>query len=120
KKGDTIGYDRTFKVNKPMKIGIVPIGYADGLNRKLSNKFDVIISGKKHRIVGLICMDIFMVDITNDDINVGDKVTILGNSGGESISLQDMADIVETSPYEIMCDFNYRRMNYIVKNNKNT
>lgn len=113
KKGDTIGYDRTYKAKKQMKIAIVPLGYADGYNRLLSNKGKVLIGGKFYSIVGLICMDVFMVDITNNNVKVGDKVIILGESGGKNISLYDMSEEVGTSPYEILCNFNSKRMNYI-------
>lgn len=116
KRGDTIGYDRTFKANKSMKIAVIPVGYADGYNRRLSNKFYVLISGKKYRIVGMICMDVFMIDITGCDFKVGQKVTLLGENGGDKIKLSDMASVVDTSPYEIICNFNYKRMNYIQKN----
>ena len=115
KRGDTVGYDRTYKVARSTKIGIVPVGYADGLNRYLSNKFYVLIKGKKYKIIGLICMDVFMVDLRDDDVSVGDRVVLLGKSGGLEITLHDYAKEIKTSPYEIICNFNYKRMNYVVK-----
>lgn len=115
KKNDTIGYDRTFKADKAMKIGVVPIGYADGMFRDLSNNFHVLIGGKKCKIVGLICMDVFMVDLTDVDAHLYDEVVLLGRQGKEKITLQDYADAVHTSPYEILLRFSYKRMEYIVK-----
>lgn len=120
KKGDTIGYDRTYKVTKNTQIAVIPVGYADGLSRKLSNNFKVIINNKKYPIVGMICMDVFMVDIGKDNVKIGDKVILLGKSKNEKISLTDYSNNLNTSPYEILCNFNYKRMNYIIKTNKNT
>ena len=116
KKGDTIGYDRTFVVPKAMKIGVVPLGYADGYDRRLSNKFYVLAGGEKCRILGNICMDCFMIDLTNTDANVGDDVVILGKQKQRTITLQDIAEALQTSPYEVLLKFNYKRMNYITKN----
>lgn len=116
RKGDTVGYDRTYKVTKPMVIGIVPVGYADGLDRRLSNNFSVLIKGRKCKIVGLICMDVFMVDLTDVNAKIGDTVTLLGSDGEKSITLQDYSEALELSPYAVLLGFDYRRMNYIVKN----
>ncbi len=114
KKGDTIGYSKTFTATKSMKIGVVSVGYADGLDRRLSNKFSVLIGGKFCKIVGLVCMDVFMVDISDVDCKQYDKVVILGNQGRNKITLQDYADILNTSPYEVLLKFNYSRMNFVV------
>lgn len=115
KKGDTIGYDRTFVATKSMRIAVIPIGYADGLNRRLSNKFYVLIKGMRCQIVGRICMDVCMVDISNANAGVGDRVVILGNCGSDCISIENMASVIDTSPYEVICNFRYTRMNYIAK-----
>lgn len=116
KKGDTIGYDRTFTVKKSMKIAVIPLGYADGLDRKLSNLFYVLIGGIMCRIVGLICMDVFMVDITSVEAKLLDEVVILGSQKGNEIKIADMADCINASPYEILLKLNPKRMNYIIKN----
>ena len=115
RKNDTIGYDRTFKAKNNMKIAVVPIGYADGYDRRLSNKFYVLIKGCKCPIVGMICMDVMMVDISDLNINLGEEVVLLGKQKEEYISLQDMASILNTSPYEVLLKFQYKRMNQIVK-----
>ena len=115
KKNDTIGYDRTYLCDRALKIAVVPVGYADGLDRRLSNKFYVLINGQKCRILGNICMDVFMVDISNMDVNLGDEVVILGKQKNEEITLEDMAKVLNNSPYEVLLRFNYKRMNYIVK-----
>lgn len=115
KRGDTIGYDRSFVVKKSMKIGIVPIGYADGFDRRLSNNFSVLVGGKYCKVVGMVCMDVFMVNITDINANLFDEVVILGNQKDKTISLNDYAEMLKTSPYEILLKFNYKRMNYIIK-----
>jgi alanine racemase len=116
KKNETVGYDRTFKTDKTTKVAIVPIGYADGFNRKLSNNFQILINDKKYCVVGRICMDVFMVDIGKDAVLVGDKVTILGKTKNQEITLNDHAERINTSPYDVICGFNYKRMNYISNN----
>lgn len=116
KKGDTVGYDRTYCVKNSMTIGVVPIGYADGYDRRLSNNFYVLINGEKCPIIGNICMDCFMVDLSHVNAKMGDDVIILGNQKNEKITLDDIAKVLDTSPYEVLLKFNYRRMNYIIKN----
>jgi len=116
KKGDSIGYDRTYKLSKPTTIAVIPLGYADGFSRRLSNNFKVIINNKKYRVVGRICMDVFMVDVGKDNVNIGDCVIILGKSKSEEITLDDHAKNIDTSNYEVVCGFNYKRMNYVIKN----
>ena len=116
RKGETIGYDRTFVADKNLTVAVVSMGYADGLNRRLSNKFSLIIKNKKCRILGRICMDVVMVDVTGiENISIGEKVIVLGRENNLKLSLKDYADIIDTSEYEVLCAFNYRRANYIVK-----
>ncbi len=114
KKGDSVGYDRTFVAKKKMIIAIVPMGYADGLDRRLSNKFCLLVNGKKCRIIGNICMDVCMIDITDVGAQLGDEVVILGKQGTNGISLQDYASVLNTSIYDVLLKFNYRRMNYVL------
>lgn len=107
--GETIGYGRTYKVMKPMKIAIIPTGYADGYNRGLSNNGFVLINGKKASIVGRICMDQFMVDVTNiDNVLTGTEVVLLGKSGDIAVTADDMAKLLETIGYEVVCDISSR------------
>lgn len=103
--GETIGYGRTFAVNREMMIATIPTGYADGYNRGLSNKGFVIIHGKKAPIVGRVCMDQFMVDVTDiPEANRYDEVVLLG----EGFNADDMADMLGTIGYEIICDIGKR------------
>lgn len=111
KKGETVGYDRTFVANKNMKIAVVPLGYADGLDRRLSNNFCLVVCGHKARIVGNICMDVCLLDVTDIECEIGSQVLILG----ENLTPQDYATVLGTSPYEILLKFRYNRMNKILK-----
>lgn len=105
KKGESVGYGRTFTAKKEMKIATIPTGYADGYNRMLSNKGWVLINGRKAHIVGRICMDQFMVDVTNiPDVQVGQEVVLIGKSGDIEITADDMAHLIGTIGYEIVCN----------------
>jgi alanine racemase len=102
KKGEGISYGRTFVAERDMKVGVVAFGYADGLFRSLSNRFECIINGKKVKSIGTICMDMFMCDLTTIDAKVSDNVIILGSSGNNSITAYELADAAGTIPYEIL------------------
>ncbi len=105
KKGDTIGYGRAYTAKTDMKIAVIPIGYADGLNRKLSNEVGhVLINNTEVPIVGTICMDMCMIDITNMNVNEGDPVIIFG----KDLPIQKLADWLGTIPYEILTGISRR------------
>lgn len=101
--GETVGYGRTFTAKGIRKIATLPIGYADGYPRRFSNRFSVILKGKKVPIRGFVCMDQMMIDITGIDAEIGDIVTLMGKDKQEEISIDDFAAAYETSPYEILC-----------------
>lgn len=104
KPGETVSYNRTFVANRPSTIAILPIGYADGYSRQLSNKGFVLIGGKRAPIVGLICMDMTMVDVTDiPGVRVGDCVTLIGRQGQEAILADEIAQWTGTIPYETLC-----------------
>ena len=105
-KGISISYGRTFISNSKMKIATIPIGYADGLRRELSNKGYVVIKGKKAKILGAVCMDSIMVDISNiDNVKVGEYAYIWDN---EIITLDEIAKQCDTINYEILCNISDR------------
>lgn len=107
--GEFIGYGRSFKVEKEMIVATITTGYADGLNRQLSNKGFVMIDGKKAPIVGRICMDQTLVDVTNiPKVKMGDEVVILGKSGNLVYSADDMARDLGTIGYEVICGITKR------------
>lgn len=104
-KGESVSYMRRFIATKQTKIGVIPIGYADGLNRHLSNQgFTVYINGKHAPIVGNICMDMCMIDLSNIDAKVGDRVVIFG----EENPVEKMANALDTIPYEIFTSVSQR------------
>lgn len=107
--GETIGYGRTFTVEKEMKVATVTTGYADGLNRLLSNKGFVMINGCKAPIVGRICMDQTLVDVTEiPDVKMGTEVVIIGESGDLTHTADDMAQDLGTIGYEVICNITKR------------
>lgn len=109
KPGDTIGYGRSFSVEHPMRIATIPTGYADGYPRLLSNKGWVLINGYKAPIVGRVCMDQMMVDVTDiPDVEYESEVVLLGKCGDEVITADDLANLIGTIGYEIVCGISKR------------
>lgn len=107
--GESIGYGRTYRVEKESVIATVATGYADGLSRTLSNKGFVLINGHKAPIVGNICMDQTLVDVTDiPNVKTGMHAIILGTSGDYSFSADDMASSLGTIGYEVLCDISKR------------
>ena len=104
--GMSISYGRRFITDKKMKIATIGIGYADGIRRSLSNRGYVIINGCKCKIVGSVCMDSFMVDVTSlDNVNVGDIAYIWDNV---NIKLEDIAELYDTINYEVLSGISER------------
>ena len=109
KLGDTIGYGRSFTVEHPMRIATIPTGYADGYPRLLSNKGWVLINGHKAPIVGRVCMDQMMVDVTDiPNVEYESEVVLIGKSGDEVITADDIANLIGTIGYEIVCGISKR------------
>lgn len=107
--GTPISYGRTFVTRRESLIAILPIGYADGYNRLLSNKGEAIIKGKRVPVIGRICMDTTMVDVTDiPEINEGDEAVLLGRQGDESIFADEIAVKTGTIPYEVLCSISRR------------
>lgn len=108
-----ISYSKKFITKRKTKIATIPIGYADGLDRNLSNKGEVVIKGKKAPIIGNICMDSIMVDVTDiEDINIGDDIYIWDN---ETITIEDIANQLNTINYEILCTISDRVPRVFIK-----
>lgn len=104
--GASIGYSRSFVTNRKTKVATIPIGYADGFRRSLSNKGYVFVNGRKVPIIGSICMDGFMADVTDiENISVGDDVYIWDN---ENITLEEVSELAGTMNYEMMCTISNR------------
>jgi alanine racemase len=116
--GAGVSYGMTYRVPKPnVQIATIPVGYADGLSRTLSNRMEVLCRGQRMRQVGNICMDqcMFAVDVnTARGINPsrpvahGDLVTIMGHDGDNAITAEDIAELMGTINYQVVCDFGLR------------
>jgi len=115
--GTPISYGGTFVSKKKMKIATIPVGYADGYPRSLSNVGHVLIRGEKAPIVGRVCMDQFMVDVTDiDGVRFGDSVTLIGTDGNETITVEDLSELSGRFNYEFICDLGKRIPRVYVKN----
>ena len=104
-KGSAVSYGRTFITQKPTKIATISAGYADGYSRLLSNKAEVLIAGKRAKVVGNICMDQLCVDISGiEGVKIGDEVVLFGiDEWGNEISANELAQKIGTINYEILC-----------------
>jgi alanine racemase len=102
--GRNLGYGGTFTTPRKTRIAYIPCGYADGYPRALSNRGSVLVRGKRCSIVGRVCMDWTFVDITDvEDVKVDEEVVLLGRSEGDVISADEIAELVGTIPYEVLC-----------------
>jgi alanine racemase len=106
--GATVGYDATFTAQRPMKLALLPVGYADGVNRLLSNRGEVLVRGKKAGVVGRVSMDHTSVDVTDvAGVEVGDEVVLIGaqstEQGEVKVTAADVAKLTGTIPYEVLC-----------------
>ncbi len=103
-KGCSVSYNGTFVAKRQSRIAVLPIGYADGYSRQLSHRGSVLIQGRRVPIVGLVCMDMIMVDVTDiAPVQVGERVTLIGQQGEESIWADEVAGWIGTIPYEVLC-----------------
>lgn len=119
KAGTAISYGGTFASEKDLRVATIPAGYADGYPRSLSNKGWVLIHGQKAPILGRVCMDQFMVDVTHiPDVRRGDEVTLIGRDGEESISMEELGDLSGRFSYEFACDINKRVPRIYIKDGR--
>jgi len=107
-KGCSISYGRTFVAKKRMTVAVLPVGYADGYNRLLSNRAHVLIRGKYCPVVGRVCMDHTMVDVSKVKAKLGDEVVIFGRQKNAEISVEEIASLCSTISYEITCWISHR------------
>jgi alanine racemase len=103
-----ISYGRRWIAEKATRIAVLPIGYADGLRRHLTNRGEVLIRGKRYPMVGTVTMDHTMIDIGNDPIKPGDEVIIWGDTLNGNIQVLDVAKKIGTIPYEMTCGVSRR------------
>lgn len=107
-KGDCISYGRTFTADKELKAATVTIGYADGYSRLLSSKGEVLVHGKRCPILGRVCMDQLMIDVTGTQAEPGDVVTLFGRDGDDIITADELASLYGTIGYEVVCGISKR------------
>jgi len=114
--GIDISYGRTYTTKKRTRIGTIPIGYGDGYSRLLSNKSSVLIKGRRFPVVGTVTMDQLMIDLDEtSDIHVGDEVTLIGSDGNDAITPWEIARIMGTIPYEVLCGISARVPRYYLE-----
>jgi alanine racemase len=102
--GRSISYNRSFISKRKMKIATLPIGYADGYSHLLTHKAQVLIKGKRYKVIGKICMDQIMADVSSlKNIKIGDEATLIGKSKNKEISVEELAKKAATIPYELLC-----------------
>lgn len=119
KAGTCVSYGGTFKAPCDMTVAVIPVGYGDGYPRSLSNKGSVLIHGQKAPILGRICMDQFMVDVSAiKQTAFGDEVTLVGRDGDAFLSVEELSDISERFNYEFICDLGKRIPRVYRKNNQ--
>ncbi len=107
--GTPIGYGSTYVTPQKTFIATLPVGYGDGYNRQLSNKADVLIGGRRRRVVGKVCMDQIMVDVgPAGDVRMGEEVVLFGRQGEEEITVTELAELAGTINYELVCAISSR------------
>jgi len=107
--GTGISYGHRFVAKRPSRLAAVPIGYADGYNRLLSNRGEVLINGRRAPVAGTVCMDWILVDVTDlADVQVGTEVTLLGPDGADAITAAEWAEKIGTITYEVFCQISKR------------
>ncbi|MGM0651231.1 MAG: alanine racemase [Bacillota bacterium] len=117
--GKAIGYGCTYHTSRESLIATIPVGYADGYSRLLSNKGQVLIRSCRVPVVGTICMDQMMVDVTDvPGVRLGDEVVLYGKQGQEEIKVEEAAELIGTINYELLCAVSKRVPRYYFKNNK--
>lgn len=111
--GESVGYGRTWKAERPATIGLIPMGYADGFRRALSNRGEVLVRGQRCPIVGIVSMDQCSVDVTHvNGVAEGDEVVVIGKQGGDEITADDVARRLGTISYEVLCGLSERVPRY--------
>lgn len=107
--GETVSYGRTFAADKPTKVATLPVGYADGYCRGLSGKAQVLVHGVRVPVIGRICMDQCMLDVTQvQDVKIGDEAVLFGAQGDNVITVDELAEKLDTINHEIVCGISKR------------
>jgi alanine racemase len=99
--GEALSYGLEYELQHTGRVVTIPAGYADGYDRRLSGRADVLIRGRRYRVSGVVCMDQFMVDVGDDGVEVGEIATLLGSDGDDRITAEEIATHIGTINYEI-------------------
>ncbi len=119
KKGFSVSYGSTYVTDKDMKIATVPVGYGDGYPRYLSNNGEVLVQGTRCKILGRVCMDQFMIDVSHlENAKIGDEVTLIGTDGNETITIDDVSNPEYRFNYEFCCLITPRVPRVYIKDGK--
>ena len=108
KQGAGVSYGHTWKAPQDTRIVTIPLGYGDGFSRRLSNRGNVLIRGNRYPIVGRVCMDQLMVDIGQGEAYNGDEVVLIGSDGRQRITVEEIAELVDADPREVLVHLNLR------------
>lgn len=107
--GSPVSYGGTYVTKEDVRVATVPVGYADGYPRALSGKADVLVHGRRAPVIGRVCMDQFMVDVTKiKDVSAGDWITLMGKEGEEEITVEELSYMAGSFPYEFVCGISLR------------
>jgi alanine racemase len=101
--GEAAGYGLAPAVDMPATIAIVPAGYADGLDLRLAGRGHMLVRGQRAPVVGSVCMDVTMLDVTGMEVAPGDEVVVIGEQGGAAVGVREMAASLGSIPYELLC-----------------
>jgi alanine racemase len=101
--GEGLGYGVRFAAAAPTTIAVVPAGYADGLDVRLAGRGSALVCGRRVPIVGCVCMDMIMLDVSGLDVKPGDEVVLMGDQDAERIDVLEVARTIDTIPYEVLC-----------------
>jgi alanine racemase len=101
--GEFVGYGARFEAARPTRMAVIPAGYADGLDVRLAGRASVLVRGRRAPIIGSVCMDMLMADVTGSDVQPGDEAVLVGRQGDDDISVAEMAEAIGTIPYEVLC-----------------
>jgi alanine racemase len=106
--GEALSYGQRYRLERESTIATVPVGYADGYSRLLSNRSQVLIRGRRHRVAGAVTMDQILVDCGDGPVEPGDEVVLIGRQGDEAIGADELADLIGTIGYEVVCGVSER------------
>jgi alanine racemase len=110
-----VGYDVTYRAPTERRIAVVPVGYYDGYDRRLSNRGRVLVGGRSAPVVGRVAMNMFMADVTEIDAREGDEVVLIGEQGRESVTADDLAESVGTIAYEVLARLSPRLPRLVIE-----